>query len=196
MSYTLYKTKAIIIGCENQKEANRWVTLVTDELGVIRATAQSVRVLRSKQRYGLQLFAFSEVSLVLGKAGWRVVGVSPIENFGFTVATHQAIYALLVRATALVRRLTPGEAENNALFKELLDALVFLTTETIEPETLQFFETLLILRVLHHLGYWESDMDAPWMVDAVLSQEILFRGVEHHSNLIRKINTSLRETQL
>lgn len=196
MSYTIYKTEGIIIGCENRGEANRSVTILTQDLGVIRATAQSAREIKSKHRYGLQLFAHSEVNVVLGKHGWRIIGVAPLANYGMDIASSQRLYALYVRASSLVRRLVQGEESNPELYKEMLDGLRFLANETIDEETLQFFETLLILRVLYHLGYWQNDQAVPWVVDAELSQEILLRSADHHGNLIKKINASLKETQL
>jgi DNA repair protein RecO len=196
MSYTIYTTKAIVLAAADRGEANRTVTLLTADLGLIRATVQSVREVKSKHRYGLQLFSYSDVSLVLGKGGWRVTGVMPIESYGLELSQVQQLYAVYVRAASLVKRLVAGEESNPLLFREMHDALRFLVVETIDEEELQFFETLLILRVLNHLGYWSQDEAMPWMVDAVLSQEILIRSAEHHSNLIKKINASLRETQL
>lgn len=196
MSYTHYQTKAIVIASEDWGEANRIVTLLTKEFGVVRAVVQSAREVRSKQRFGLQLFSLSEVTLILGKEYWRLAGVEPLVNYGMRLVQHHRAYSLMSRAAGLVQRLVQGEEMNVELFSEIDQALQFLQQESLDTETLQYFETLLILRVLNHLGYWSNTEEAPWLVDAELSHEILLQTAENQKNLIERINMSLQETQL
>lgn len=196
MSYTLYQTKAIVIAVENRGEANRFVTLLTEEYGLIKAMVQSVREIRSKQRFGLQLFSCSNVNLIKGKDMWRIAGVEPDVNFGLRLSDQEGIYGAMARIGRLMIRLVQGEEANVELFIEFHRALQFLSEQSLDEETIQYFETLLILRVLYHLGYWPNNQEAPWLVDADLSQEILEQTALNHDNLIERVNASLRETQL
>jgi hypothetical protein len=68
--------------------------------------------------------------------------------------------------------------------------------QSLDQETAQYFETLLIVRTLYHLGYWANVNQAPWLVDAELSNEVLAQTAANHTNLIERVNASLRETQL
>jgi DNA repair protein RecO (recombination protein O) len=196
MSYNLYSTEAIVLAYENKGEANRIVTLLTEEFGLIRAMVQSVREVRSKQRFGLQIFTLVQVNLIQGKEFWRLAGVEPKENLGMRLAENMHAYAIVVRASSLIRRLVQGQEKNEELFAEIRHALRFLIQQSLDQETSQYFETLLILRILYHLGYWSNINEAPWLVDAELSQEVLEQTAVNHTNLIERINTSLQETQL
>lgn len=196
MSYTHYQTQAIVIAFENRGEADRIVTLLTKDFGMLRAHVQSVRETRSKQRFGLQLFSLCHVNLILGKEFWRVAGVEPQENYGMQLVQHERAYGVVVRTTKLLRRLIQGEEIQVELFEEIHDALRFLTKQSLDEETIQYFETLMILRVLHHLGYWANTDEAPWLVDSELSHEVLMQTADNQQNLIERINMSLQETQL
>lgn len=196
MSYTHHHTQAIVIGLENHGEGSRLVTLLTKDYGVIRALAQSVREIRSKQRFGLQLFSYSEVTLILGREYWRLAGVTPIRNYGMYLAERPLAHGVLSRNARLIRRLVAGEEPHEELFNELKNAFDFLYNQSLTDETIQYFETLLVIRTLHHLGYWSQEGTMPWIVDAEISQEILFQTVDNQENLIERINNSLQETQL
>lgn len=134
--------------------------------------------------------------MILGREYWRLAGVSPITNYGLSLADQSHVYGLLSRAGKLVTRLVQGEESNPELFDEFKNACNFLNAQSLDDEATQYFETLFIVRILSHLGYWADQKEMPWLVDADLSQEILLQTADNQRNLIERINTSLRETQL
>ena len=54
MAHHVYTTPAYLIESTPSGEANKSYLLFTKDLGMIRATAQGVRLLKSKLRYSLQ----------------------------------------------------------------------------------------------------------------------------------------------
>jgi len=80
MSYATYTTEALVCGSRNNNTSDRAYLLFTEEVGMIWASARSVREERSKQRYALQDFSLIRVSLVKGKSGWRIGSVEATCN--------------------------------------------------------------------------------------------------------------------
>ncbi|HFC76631.1 MAG TPA: hypothetical protein ENJ27_00135 [Candidatus Moranbacteria bacterium] len=81
--HNIYNTEGIVLSSFGVGEANKFFHIFTRELGLIQATAQSVRELKSKNRYGLQDFSVSDFSLVRGRDIWRITNVLSQENLFF-----------------------------------------------------------------------------------------------------------------
>lgn len=113
MSYAVYTTRGFILGSAPNGEASKIYTLYTEDFGLVRAKAQSVRLLSSKLRYNLEDFSFGTFSLVRGKEIWRLTGVEK-EPMAQKNAPMRA------RILSLVKRLVNGEEKNEALFEAML----------------------------------------------------------------------------
>ncbi|MDO8593898.1 MAG: recombination protein O N-terminal domain-containing protein [bacterium] len=126
MSHHLYHTLGFILGSEGRGEANKSFTLLTKDLGLISATAQSVREERSKLRYGLQELSLSELTLVRGKDIWRLTGAALVDNLFLSFRDSPEITALFGRVFRLLRRLVAGEEKNERLFTVIAETSSFL----------------------------------------------------------------------
>src|ERR1700722_4910107 len=69
-----YTTTGIVLARTPIGEASAFITLLTPDLGLIRARAQSVRKPGAKLAAALQTFSESDVIVVRGKEGWRLSG--------------------------------------------------------------------------------------------------------------------------
>lgn len=130
-------------------EANSFVTLLTPTLGLVRARAQSVRRSGAKLSAALVTFAESDLVLVRGKEGWRVVGAVLAENW-FEKMSRTAPRRRAVRVSGLLLRLVAGEAHNPGLFpnvRAFFEALAALPESAHDAA-----ETLASLRALAALG--------------------------------------------
>lgn len=78
--YNIYNTDGIILKSFNIGEADKFFLIFTRELGLIEAIAQGIRKIESKNRYGLQDFSVSNISLVRGREVWRITNIIPQEN--------------------------------------------------------------------------------------------------------------------
>lgn len=152
MAYKTYTTDAFVIGSEDRLTADRVYMLFTREAGLIYARAVSVRREASKLRYGLQDFSCVRVSLVRGKAGWKVTGAERAYNLYFSTDDRQ-IRAALLRIFRLMRRLVRGEETHIGLYDVLADGLAALALS--EADHTSHAERILTLRLLFMLGYVE-----------------------------------------
>jgi DNA repair protein RecO len=147
MSYKTYITDALVCGARTSNTSDKSFLLFTREAGMLYASAKSVREERSKQRYSLQEFSIIRVTLVHGKAGWRITGAEPILNV-YTIQRTREARALVRNIIRLLRRLIQGEVPHELLYDEVVTILRTEHTGKEGP-----LEEVLTLRVLNMLGY-------------------------------------------
>lgn len=178
-------------------EGSKTVALFTRELGFLTASAQSVREERSKLRYGLQEFSYSDTTLVRGKEFWRLTRADLIENVSEELADSKKAVRMVARVVALLRRLLVGEEKNEPLFIAVLDGFRYVKN-TARENSIEGAEIVLVLRILYFLGYLapRGEFDpflshANLWDDTVISQALLFRTLA-----VSEINNSLQQSQL
>ncbi len=136
MSHAIYQTEGIVLGKRDFGEAERVYKIYTEKLGMIMATAQGVRLLKSKLRYNLDLFAYGNFSLIAGKDIWRITDseeIKKISNSNLDVFSRIAIF---------LTRMIRGEERNDFIWQEVKK--IFLSGGD-EIET--------VAGILHNLGY-------------------------------------------
>ncbi len=150
MSYHIYTTTAIVCGSYDQSVSDKVFVLYTESLGMIYATAKSVREERSKQRYALQDFSIIKVSLVRGKAGWRIGSVVDIAQ-PFLAATNRETRSHILIILRTVRRFISGTEPSPVLFTIVYTGMSRLAANAISnPDQ---YVLLLVARILYELGY-------------------------------------------
>ena len=137
--------RGIILSERPVREADRIYTIMTRNLGLVRAAAIGVRKEISKLRGSIEPFSLSSISFVKGKDYWRLTSAELIRNI--------PAVPVIARPLALIEKLVQGEAPN----PELFDAV---EKSVLSPELCdEMFETNLVSKILFHLGYLkESDM--------------------------------------
>lgn len=192
--HRIYETSAFILSSIPRGEADRQLLLYTREFGLIWATAQGLRELKSKLRYSLQIYSRSTVSLVRGRTGWRVTNAR-LEQSYFSVLVGTEKNVILGRVHSLLRRLVRGQESHHALFDALREGFSFLINA---PETsLQEAELLLVLCTLHHLGYLgDSAMSHMLLTSGFWNLEAISEVTRERRTLIKSVNESLRLSHL
>ena len=156
MSYHIYTTKGIILSERDWRDSDRIYSILTRDLGLIRATAIGVRKEASKLRGSLEPFTLSLISLVRGQEYWRITSAQVIKKFNNTLAVAQPLY--------LLERLVQGEQAHPELFDVVEEALE-------SPD-----EIVLVSKILYHLGYLkESDLT----LDKKALIKAINEGLEH-----------------
>lgn len=147
MAYQTYITEAVVCGVRESNTSDRVYLLFTRDAGMVFAHAKSVREEKSKHRYALQSFSRIRVTLVRGKAGWRITGTEPLENF-YNNATSRESRAFYRRVVLFVRRVMQGETVHHTIFDDVVTVFTGL-----DKYNLKTTEQVLALRILHTLGY-------------------------------------------
>ena len=174
MSYAIYNTSGFILGSAPLGEANKVYSIYTQDFGLIRASAQGVRYLRSKLRYNLEDFSYISFSLVKGREVWRITGAVLISD---NAESDSGIKAMRARVLTLVRRLVQGEERNDPLFDSLKSLFIDHCNDQGSNDDL---ETVSLMRILSSLGY----------LDIAATENLPKR------EMIHAINKALKETHL
>ena len=191
----IYTTKAIIIKSIPTGEANRFYFLFTKDLGFIKASAQGVRLLKSKLKGHLQTFSIVNISVVKGKEIWRITSSELVENKSLIRNPEKLFVAKNV--FSLLLRLLHGEEKNEPFF-ECVDIFYnFLLKNHLDKEQLKNIEILTVLRILHHLGYFKNTFPlSVFAGENELSFGTLKDFADKSKEAVREINLMLTETQL
>ncbi len=185
-----YETSGIVLARVHTGEATTLVTLLTSDLGVVQARAQSVRKEGAKLAAGLVTLAESRVILVHGKEGWRLTGVVLEENW-FMRLPSVATQEMVRRVFGLLLRLVPGEAQDSELFPIVRSFLESLTTV---PESLHdAIEILTVLRFLAALGLDTGELPGG---GGVLTEEQFATILADRKVYVDRINTGIAASGL
>ena len=143
-----YETRGIVLARSFFGEANVLMTLMTQDLGLVRASAQGARLSGAKLAGALSTFVESGFVLVRGKGGWRLAGAIPFENWFVRMRTPVA----RERAGRVSGLFLPfaGEAQDPELFPVL--AGFFEALAVLPEEDHDAAEVLAVLRLLATLG--------------------------------------------
>jgi len=197
MSHKVYTTDSFVLGGVDVGEGHRYISLFTKDLGFLKAHARSVREERSKLRYSLQDFSYSHVSLVEGRDIWRITGAHEYHNLYYVFDTDPEKQKLFVRLFALLRRLLAGKEKNEYLFNILVEGFFFLKNTEHDKEILSAVECVLVLRVLHALGYIGNLKTFEELIESVhLSRELVETLTPVRAKAIAEINRALLASQL
>lgn len=156
MSYHIYTTRGIVLTERPMREADRIYTIMTRDLGLVRAAALGVRKETSKLRGGLEPFVLSKVSLVRGKEYWRLTSAELIKKISPS--------SFIARPLALLEKLVQGEASHPELFDAVEQSL-----KSPKPDD-EMFEIRLVSQILFHLGYLKKtdlDLDKKDLIQAI-----------------------------
>lgn len=145
MSYHVYTTKGIVLSQRPFKEADRVYSILTRDLGLIRASAIGVRKEASKLRGSLEPVSLTVISLVRGKEFWRLTsadGAQKIKASGD-----------LLRPLTLLEQLVQGESSHAELYDAVEEFIL-------KEEKGEEFEIKFVARILFELGYLKrEDLD-------------------------------------
>ena len=179
----------------NFGEANKYFFIFTKDFGLIKATAQGVRLLKSKLRYNLADFSFSWISVVRGKDVWRITSAD--KKSAGNEFLSQEKFLLISRIFSLLLRLLHGEEKNDSLFDGLKEGIVFLAGNEMPEKALASFECIMALRILSALGYLGQlgDFDR-FTASPYFTPELILAMSALKSRAILEINKSLQETHL
>lgn len=183
-----YETHGIVLSRSPVGEASSFLTVLTPELGLVRAFAQSVRKPGAKLSSALATFAESQLVLVRGRDGWRLSGAILRENW-FQRIPGDTARSRASRVSGLLLRLVAGEAHDPKLFpimRGFFEALAELSEDTHEA-----VEMLAALRVLAMLGLDAGPIPAgPYEFSTSILAEISQRRASYIARINRGIAAS------
>jgi DNA repair protein RecO (recombination protein O) len=190
LSYHIYTTNALVLSHAPRREADRVYSILTQDFGLIRASAGGVRKESSKLRGSLEPFSFSSISLVRGKEFWRITSAKI--NFTLKEALgDKEMTQAFARVLSLVERLLVGEATHPEIYNILEHTTRFVRENSLESEDVEIF---MLINILSELGYISRDQSLG--VIGEMSPDKIALIKEERRKFIEVINKGLRESSL
>jgi len=190
MSHAVHTTRALVLGSAEVQDADKLFWLLTEDLGLLFASARGVRKEASKLRYSLADLAQTRVSLVRGKGLWRVTGAETYEGEEVPKEYRETFG----RVATLVRRVMPTDEENPTLFKIITNTRGEFLKGVTDAETV---ERVSVARVLYQLGYISCVDAYKGLIDTEdFTADVLEKGAKLGQELINDINNGLNESHL
>lgn len=150
MSYTIFRSPAIVIAHTPRGEADRMVTLLTQEHGVITARVQSARLITSRLRYGTQFLTQGIFEYIRARDTWRLVGVHE--------TTYPDLHRDMLSPIALLCKdiihFVQGEEQSQDMYQAVYDVIMGKIQERCAERVL-----IARIKILHALGYIDQPMD-------------------------------------
>lgn len=185
-----YETRGIVLARMHSGEANTFLTLITPELGLVYARAQSLRKPGAKLASALTTFAESSLVLVRGKDSWRIAG-AVLEESWFTRLEEAKAQTIAGRVSGLLLRLVAGEANDPELFPLVVS--FFEALASLPHELHEAAEVLAALRVLRALGLDAGEIPGDRTDFTPL---VLGHVIEKRSHYIARINQGITASGL
>jgi len=199
VAYHLYQPEAFILDEREIGESNKIYYLLTDELGLVIARAQGVRLLKSKLRYHLDRYSCARVVLVRGKENWRLVGSEKTEIYRNIFTCNQKLKSV-IRVFSFLQKFIQGESPHPTLYRELKKALVFLDeldSSMARDRTIYLWEQVVVFRLLHQLGYIRDLPKLSYFITKHnWDQEILIQAEKSSPSLIKTINEAIEASHI
>ena len=210
--HTIHTTEGFVIDARPYGEAGKVISVFTQDLGLVNATAQGIRFERSKLRYHVQELSFGMFSFVRGKERWRLTSAESLAaDSGYLSDMPRNSAELMARIAAVLKRFLHGEEAHPQLFAIVRACARFLkdhpmsiegirgsdSDRVLETGRLKTLESLMMLRIMSALGYVGHDpaFDRE-AVSPDISVELLDSIADKRAAMNIHINMALRESHL
>ena len=196
--YTIHTTPGFVINSRGTGEAGKLLSIFTRDLGLIRASASGIRFEKSKLRPFIQDYSLGVFSFVRGKEFWRLTNAQEISDVN-ALSEKGAGKEFVVRVALLLGRLLQGEESHPELFETLNKLFLFLNLDGVNLNEEQFrsLESLVVIRILHRLGYVATILDLKSQIESdEISKEVLLFVDKQRVLINQHINKALRESHL
>jgi len=171
--------------------------IFTKELGMVDASVQAMREIRSKLRMGLSDLTFSDLSLVRGKNIWKITGASSCYNLFECFRDDRVKMDVAANIAALLKRMLSGEEKNKEMFILIASGFEWLKEERLSEREVKNFEAVMVMRILNFLGYAGDKLKfEEFLRGAEWSREILDNMAKKRTEALKEINVWLKESQL
>lgn len=189
------KTNGLVIRENNIVESDRVVTLLTRDMGVIRAFSSGSRDMKNKKFSGSAMLSYSDFSLIKSGDTYKINEASLIKSF-FDVASDIVPLSLAQYFCELSLSLVPEGTESEEALRLILNSLHFLTEK---KKNLFLIKAITELRFMYISGYMPdlvacsscSEYEADIMYFDVSSGSLLCEKCKTDSSFLIPVNRTM-----
>lgn len=190
MSHTKYTTRAFVLKTKNSGEADKTAFLFSEDFGLLRVFAKSVRKDGAKLKPYCQTGIFLNATVIRGKELWRFIEAE-CENFPPLSFPKRK---LKEKIFGLAFSLSGEEERNHGVFSTIDFFVQRILHE--QEENLEALEIVTILRLLEALGYGKSPESFSISMEGEVNNVDIEISKKYKKELIALINEALESTHL
>lgn len=197
--HNIYTTRGIIIKTKNAGEADKVLSVFTENFGRVELYARGARNITSKLRPHLGLYDYSRVSFVAGKEFFRLTDAEKFCLFN-KIKGSSVKFNIYARTLNLLEKMLQGQEKNEELWKDLINAFVYLDEfhNAGEKNLNKTLGNILLLKILYFLGYIGEDKD--YILDIANNKNLTVNSLEKYAffekDILRLIDLGLKESGL
>jgi len=150
--FTHYRTQGFILKKKDIGEADRLFTFFTRDFGKLELLARAERKITSKLRSGLELFYFSEVEFIQGKAYKTLTDAILIERFAGLRKSLKSV-AIASQIAEISDSLLKGQEPDERIWNLFYEIFRKLNDIRLKAETRSFVYHYFLWNFLALLGY-------------------------------------------
>ncbi len=197
MSHTKHHTEALIVGTYDRGEVDRLYMLFTKDFGLLYAKARGVRKIHSKLRSTLQNLSHIHCSLIRAQDTWQLTNADVHDTLAASLYGKEKELLRVGRIVKLLKRLLEREEKNKALYQTVIEGLRYLAHPTLSTQERDYTEALVVMRILHALGYLGNPHYFGYLLGSVHVNDMLVGETGRvQSRAVAEINRSLRTIHL
>ena len=199
--HAIHTTAGFVVGSRPYGDAGKILSIFTRDFGLVFATAQGIRLEKSKLRYFIQDYSWGIYSFVRGKEYWRLTSAQERHGEAGDVTSSVASNGgrdLVARVALLLRRFLQGEEPHPELFDSLESSLSYLSKiGENNTEHLLSLESVIVYRILNLLGYIGNDLHIDEAINrGDITGNLLDLVTEKRKIINQHINKALQESHL
>lgn len=207
--YSIITTEGFVIDSRPYGEAGKLLYIFTRDHGLVLATAQGIRLEKSKLRYFIQDYSFGVFSFVKGKEYWRLTNAQETGNVRLETRDrsldvgnredkydHVAGFGFELRAkiALLLKKMLQGEEPHPELFDVISVLDLYESRLRLHQDLV---ESLIVLRIFHKLGYIGNIPEInPLLASNEISEEILSIVEKNRVFINQNINKAIKESHM
>lgn len=195
MAYHIYTTRGFVLKSSSQGEADKFLKIFTEDLGLINTSAKSARVISSKLRPHLNSFSLINCSLVRGKNYWKITSASETKDFFSLSRQDEKKKILFGRIFSILLLMLTGEEKNKELFSIVEKGIEEIESDSFSKEEIDLLEIVLVSRILHNLGFLDSKIYSEKLFKSFINKKLLEEAKLSKRQLVSGINNALKASQ-
>lgn len=192
--HEILHTNAFVLSTFSLGEADSLIRLLTEDYGIIFVIAKGVRKKESKLQQSVQQFSLVKVSLIQGRAGWRLTNAIIEKNHFYLLDI--TTMKVVGRIFSMIERMIPNEEASSTVFQIILDLfeILHIKQNKISKEELENIEIAVLGKIMFELGYVGAD-DLRLEFKNKLNKIIKYTE-SNPKKIIMAINNAINESQL
>lgn len=195
MAYNVYTTRGFILQSSPQGEADKFLKIFTEDLGLINTSAKSARGIYSKLRPHLNSFSLINCSLVRGKSYWKITSASEAKDFFSLSRADEKKKILFGRIFSILTMMLNGEEKNKELFSIVEKGIRDIEDNNFSEEEIDLAEIILVSRILHNLGFIDLKPYPDKLFGISIDSEALKEAKSFKRQLVLSVNKALKASQ-